>query len=537
MKYKCIFTPSTMRHFPNSPLPTKKLSVIDAALNESFSFQMALRADEHTWFRAEIEAPKGWEARVRRVGFVPVQHHNTPILDAADSDGIGHLPGFVPDPLYDENTMTLPQNETNAFWFTVKPNKTVKAGSYPITVTLTRLDWQGNPYGKPTKHTITARIHNIAIKPRKDFHVTHWFYADCLQTWYKTYTFTDEFWTILEKYLRNIAQHGQNVIYVPLFTPSLDTDHYPSQLLKVTKKGKGKYAFDWTDVRRYIKLAKKCGIDTFEWAHLFSQWGCKHAIKIFEGQGEGEKALWEKETPATGEIYRNFMKQLLPEFKAFLTEEKILKKSLFHISDEPHGDQKPDYVAAKKMMNELAPWMTFIDAVSDIEFGRDGTIDMPVPSIRTALDFYKEGITSWCYYCCSPREKYLQHLMDTPLAKVAMHGFLFYRWPFKGFLHWGLNYWNISQTRTLLDPFVNSDGLKWPGWAYGDTFLIYPGKDGPIDSVRWEIFAEAMQDYALLQTLGIDREDKLLSAIKSFEDFPKDASWRQKARAKLFSLV
>ena len=116
-----------------------------------------------------------------------------------------------------------------------------------------------------------------------------------------------------------------------------------------------------------------------------------------------------------------------------------------------------------------------------------------------------------------------------------MHGFLFYRWPFKGFLHWGHNYWQKSQTSILIDPYSVQDGGKWPGWAYGDTFVVYPGPEGPIDSIRWEIFGEAMQDYALLQTLGVRRNDPLFRSIRNFEDFPKAERWRRTVRAKLFA--
>ena len=118
-----------------------------------------------------------------------------------------------------------------------------------------------------------------------------------------------------------------------------------------------------------------------------------------------------------------------------------------------------------------------------------------------------------------------------------MHGFLFWRWPFLGFLHWGLNYWNQRGTRTPIDPFAVCDAGAWPIWAYGDTFLIYPGPDGPIDSMRWEVFAEAMQDYALLQTLGVARDNAILAPLRSFSDFPKDAEWRLAARRRLFALA
>ena len=105
-----------------------------------------------------------------------------------------------------------------------------------------------------------------------------------------------------------------------------------------------------------------------------------------------------------------------------------------------------------------------------------------------------------------------------------MHGFLFYRWPFKGFLHWGFNYWFESQTRNLIDVYAEQDGLRWPGWEYGDTCQVYPGPNGkPVDSIRWEVFGESLQDYQLLQTLGVSRDDEIFAPIKDFNDFPKDA--------------
>ena len=118
--------------------------------------------------------------------------------------------------------------------------------------------------------------------------------------------------------------------------------------------------------------------------------------------------------------------------------------------------------------NTRDPWR---DRKSGIRFAA-------LPSISTAIDFVKEDIECWCYYCCGPRGAYLNRLMDTPLAKIGMHGILFYRWPFKGFLHWGFNYWFQSSTRNLLDVYTEQDGLTWPSWAYGDPFQVYPGPDG-----------------------------------------------------------
>ena len=55
--------------------------------------------------------------------------------------------------------------------------------------------------------------------------------------------------------------------------------------------------------------------------------------------------------------------------------------------------------------------------------------------------------------------------------------------------------------------------------------MVYPGPEGPIDSLRWEVFAEGLHDYALLQSAGVRPDDPLLAGIKDYADFPKSADW------------
>ena len=537
MKITCVLVPSTIRLFPNDAPPARGLASLDVALNERFSFQLALHADEAVRVRVALGGPEDWSLRVRRVGFVPVPHHNPPVLpDPLETDGLGRIPGFVPDPLFDECETLLPQEETNAFWFTVWPGPDASPGRHRLDAVVETLDGQGLPTGRARRLPLVVRVHTVRLAPRRGFHVTHWFYADCLMDRLGAAGFDATFWKILPAYFRDMAEHGQDTIYVPLFTPPLDGVKRPSQLLRVGRRRGGGWSFDWTDVRRYVRLARRCGLRTFEWCHLFTAGGCRNALRVYEGQGERETLLWPADTQATAPVYRRFLAQLLPELLKFLRTERIVGASLFHLSDEPSGPEgKANYAAARQMLREIAPWMRFLDAVSEIDYCRDGVVDTPVPTIDKVPDFHAAGIPSWCYYCCEPRGAFLQHFLDTPLAKIAMHGFLFWRWPLRGFLHWGLNYWNVAKTRTPVDPYAVSDGTWWPGWAYGDTFLVYPGAEGPVDSIRWEVFSEAMQDYALLESLGVPRDDPLLAPIRSFADFPKNADWRLAARRRLFA--
>ncbi|MFH1568225.1 MAG: DUF4091 domain-containing protein [Gemmatimonadota bacterium] len=517
---------SLTRHFPSTQARSNRALALEGALNERVSFQVGLRQEggEPQWVRVEVEAPEGTAARVRRVGYVPVQHLNTPVLPG-ETDAIGHLPGYGPDPLFDEDRVQLPAGETHAFWITLQPGRRAEPGTGTVQVRVV-------PERGPTRtHAVRLVLRDGVVRPRKGFSVTQWFYNDALLDYYGCTAFDARYWQILPAYLRDMAEHGQDTVYVPLLTPPLDGVKRPTQLLRVRRAGRGRYRFDWRDVERYAALARKNGLEKLEWPHLFTQWGVKHAIRVYEGQGVEEKLLWKPETGATSPTYRAFLAQLLPQLHRFLSENRLLGRSFFHVSDEPHGEEhKANYIAARGLLKELAPWMSTMDALTDIAYGRQHLTDMPIPSIRTALDFVREGVPSWCYYCCGPRGRFVQRLLDTPLPKIRMNGWLFYRWPFEGFLHWGYNYWYRSQTRELVDPFAVQDGHKWPGWAYGDPFRVYPGPEGPIDSLRWEVFGEGLQDYALLQSAGIERDDPLLAPLQSFEDFPRSEAWIRAAR-------
>ncbi|MCX8053095.1 MAG: DUF4091 domain-containing protein [Armatimonadetes bacterium] len=483
-----------------------------------------------------VDSSDDLDVTVRLVGYVPMKHLNTD--DDPEWEGAEHVPGLVPDPLLPisfkekdgDSSTTIGPRETHSFWITVRIPTEIEPGLHEIKVKFT--------VNEVALDDLIARIElsPVTIRPVQDFPVTHWFYADALCDWYGVEPYDDRFWTIVEPYMRNLVEHGGSSQYVPIFTPPTDGIKRPHQLIRVTTPRDGLYEFDFTNVRRWVSLARSCGAKYFEWTHLFSQWGAKNALRIYRSNQDRDSLLWPPETEATSPVYRNFLAQFLPKFYEFLVSEELLDCSLFHISDEPHGEEHlANYRQAREMVRELAPWMKTGDALSDIQFVREGLTDVPIPSISTAKSFVEEGFPAWAYFCCGPRGKYLNRLMDTPLVKIRMSGWLFYRLRARGFLHWGYNYWYKSQTQDLIDPFTEQSGAAWPEWAYGDPFVVYPGQTGPIDSIRWEVFAESLQDMALLQTLGIDPEDPMLSEIHDYDKFPKTSEWIANARQRLLA--
>jgi len=463
--------------------------------------------------------------------------HRTTDVDISEQDGAEYIPGFVPDPLIPERMATVGPSENQSFWITVTVPSGVQPGQRHLKVVLSSEDEKTKAKSVIGELSANLDVRSFTIQPRHDFPVTHWWHADALYDYYKTEPFSEKWWREAELYLKDMTSHGSNVIMVPIFHTRREIVPRPPQLLKVTEIYPGKYQFDFSDVRRFIEMGKRSGTEYFEFPHLWLYWGVKNPIHVYRQDGDHWSLLWPTESDATTGVFRNFLEQYLPALRRFLDAEGLpADRTFFHVSDEPgSGEQFENYKKARVLLKELAPWMKVMDALSDVEYGKQRVTDIPVPILQSALKYIDAGIPHWVYFCTGPRGNYLNRLFDTPLAKIRMSGWLFYRLQANGFLHWGYNYWYKMDTQDLEDTFQEGAGGAWPGIPYGDPFEVYPGAEGPIDSIRWEVFAESLQDYAILQTAGIKPDSAMLSDIKNYEDFPKTEGWIQERVHKILT--
>lgn len=529
---------SLNRIFPNSPPQPRHELMLVAARNQNLSFQVCIRNGRSTALHVHCKTEGGADlsVRVRRVGYVPMPHRTSGV-DAAEEENLSFIPGMVPDPLFAEQKAELGPYEDQPFWVSVHVPESAAPGDRKIKITFSVADTKSKTESDVGGVEASIQVRPFTIAARHDFPVTHWWHADALYDYYQTEPFSEKWWQMAELYLKDMTAHGSNVIMVPIFHTRREVVPRPPQLLKVMEVSPGKYQFDFSDVRRFIEMAKRSGMEYFEFPHLWLYWGVKNPIHVYRQDGDHWSLLWPTESDATTGVFRTFLEQYLPALRRFLDEEHLpADRTFFHVSDEPgSGEQFENYKKARALLKELAPWMKVMDALSDIQYGRQGVTDIPVPILSSAQPYIDDGIPHWVYFCTGPRGKYLNRLFDTPLPKIRMSGWLFYRLGAKGFLHWGYNYWYKMDTQQLEDVFQEGAGGAWPGIPYGDPFEVYPGPDGPIDSIRWEVFAESLQDYAILQTAGVPRNSPMLSEIKSYEDFPKSEAWIQKRIAEILT--
>jgi len=494
-----------------------------AARNSRISFQVAFHSNmkDQIQINCAVESDKIMSL-VRFVGVVPFPHYNTDI-SADEMDGIGFLPGMLPDPLYPMTKVEATPYASRSFWVTLTVPADIDPGAHVCKVKLT---WVEGKMAKQKDLTVKVNVAKLVLKPRHNFHVTHWWRGEATAMYYKTDLYSERWWQLTRAQMKDLIDHGNDVAFIQNFFELRAVFKKPCQMLAIGETSPGKYTFDWTNIKRFVDMCRELGYVKFEWAHLWLYWGVQDAMHIYARQSDGSyKMLWDEHLRATDPVYINFLKQYLPELHRFLTKEHMLNDSYFHLSDEPWSAHIENYKIARNVLHELAPWMKVMDALSDIRYGREKLTDIPVPVISSAADYLKEGIPHWVYYCTAPRGPWLNRFYDTPLAKIRMSGFLFYKLKAQGFLHWGYNFWYKLDTEQTIDPFTEGAATAYPGIAEGDPFVVYPGSDGVYDSIRWEVFAEALQDYALLQSAGIKQDSPLLNDVHSYRDFPKNEAW------------
>ena len=498
-------------------------------VNEVFSVQLGIKStDESDNDLAEIEiggllAPF---TRLREVVSVPVRYAGKA---RHTGEYLRKAPGLFPDLLKDikDGKLRLISGYWQALHFTFDLRNAGKTklnfGKNNLIVTIKT---EGNEYKKEIELEVLR-----GELPRLSIYHTEWFHADCLADYYGVESLSERHWEIMANFIRHYGKSGMNTILVPTFTPPLDTEvggeRTTVQLVEVHKNGSS-YSFIFDKVKRFIDICLESGIEYFEMAHLFTQWGANAAPKVM-AYTEGElKKIFGWETDSEGEEYTHFLSFYLPALIKKLDEWGLNGKVFFHLSDEPDENCIEKYSRLRKRIAPFLGDYPILDAVSRYSFVERGIVDRPVPGNNHLEPFLENKVKGlWTYYCCAQGDKVPNRFMSMPSARNRIMGVLIYYFDIKGFLHWGYNFYNSQYSIEHINPYAVTDA----GGAFqaGDAFLVYPGVDGkPEDSLRMMALNEGFQDYRALvkyeEKVGreevISLIERLFGGKLSMENYP-----------------
>ena len=194
---------SLQRVYPNSPVGESATITRTAYRNGRFSFQIVVRNTSlhHYNVRSRVKDATDLNVTVRRVGYVPVRWLTTETpLD--DLEGVGFVPGLVPDPLFPTNYGSMGPEENLAFWVTVFVPENVEAGKRTITLTV---EFIGNT---TVDLEATMDVRDFTLQKRRDFPVTHWWLPSDIAKLHNVELWTDEWFDITRAYIQNMIDNG-----------------------------------------------------------------------------------------------------------------------------------------------------------------------------------------------------------------------------------------------------------------------------------------------------------------------------------------
>lgn len=488
--------------------PISALCVLDG---ERTSYQIAYCMDNSTEYSFQIESNIKEHLRVYKQECVPIMrvvHSYDTIFN--DDNYIGTEPGLYPDILrpLTENTIQS-QFFYQGIW--IETDEKVPVGKHDIKVTISNAR-------ESASTTLTLEVLNLKIPEQK---INYWLsvHADCLASYYNMEVFSEEHWTMLEKFIKISAEYGSDMITPPIITPPVDTkvggERPTVQLVDIYKDG-NKYSFDFSRFERYVDMCHRCGITKFFMPQFFTQWGAEFTPKIEVLEKGEKKRIFGWDVESTDERYFEFLRQFLPALVDNIKEQGIEKDVIFSISDEPWDDET---IARYKVLYDfMKPYIkdfVILDAMQNYEhYVNSGTDVACIPT--NAIEDFAGKVENICaYYCCAQDYKVSNRSIAAPSYRNRSFGYQLYKYDIKMFFHWALNFYYTEFSTRLLNPFYETDAGG--NFMAGDAFSVYPGEDGPIPSLRFIVFYEALQDLRVLQLLetyiGRDEVIKLVESV------------------------
>ncbi len=234
--------------------------------------------------------------------------------------------------------------------------------------------------------------------------------------------------------------------------------------------------------------------------------------------------------------------EVLPAIQAHIEEMGLIDRFCVHVADEPIPQNLESYRQLSARVHEAAPKLRRIDAihVPDLQ----GSLEIWVPQLNYFeqwLDQFRAaqaaGNELWFYIAWVPQAKYPNRMIDSAAIKPRVLHWLNALYDTTGYLHWALNWWNIS-LMSLNSP--------------GDQYITWPSARFVANSsLRYEAEREGLEDCELmfmvrdkLMERGKTREEAQAEverigekAVTEFEDFTHDYAELEQVRAEFVRLL
>ena len=244
---------------------------------------------------------------------------------------------------------------------------------------------------------------------------------------------------------------------------------------------------------------------------------------------EPELLGWPVDTPQYQGLFRGYGQAV----QQHLEQNGWLDEAFVYWFDEPAPRDYDFVMDGFSRLRQAAPGITRM-LTEQVEAALVGGPDLWCPvtpnfDVASAETRRAEGERFWWYVCTVPKAPWAGLFIDH--AGTELRVWLWQTWQrdIDGILVWATNYWSsdAAYPASMQNPYV--DPMSWQSansapagtrrpWGNGDGRFLYPPRgafagdgpvlQGPVESMRWEMLRDGIEDYEYLAMLRRQLEEK-----------------------------
>ncbi|NUM55163.1 MAG: DUF4091 domain-containing protein [Candidatus Hydrogenedentes bacterium] len=426
---------------PDSSGPARSIARVALAKNEGESFQIVIRPKEFaldplTIHASELtDAKTGATIEAKNIMLHRVRYY--PVRVPTHFEG---PTGEWPDPLPPYEPFTAPADRCSPVWVTIHAPANTPAGTYEGTIEAAAAGMD------PVVITLRAEVWDFALPVTPTLKTDFGFWPENAESMSKRFGFSGTASELNAAYFANAAQH--RVTLRALAQLPAESADYAASLRAYEPQLKQLLAGGATTIGVPAPL-----LDVPEQLRLANEFVKKNNLSaraFCQIADEPERPAWQR---------------LFDTMTKWRTEAPDIPLML-----TTHGMQ-PFFHEAASIWAVHTPLM---DTLNN----------------KAVLERIAAGNEVWWYVNHTPPRPYANFFID--FAAIE-HRVLFWQTWALGIK--GMHYWNVNYSEGGVNPFLSQLDVT-P--ANGDGFLVYPGPNGPVNSIRWETIRDGIEDYDYL---------------------------------------
>ncbi len=510
--------PSTPANAALAPLE------VSAARGESEAAQIILRP-QHDVSLASVRATPflnkegeagGIALRIQQVVYV----HVTQPTDGSCQ------PGWYPDPLPGLQTpLALPAQRNQPLWLSFDIAADAPAGLFTAQL---QLKTSAGLLSVP----LSIRVYDFRLPKESHLRSGFGLSPDAINR-YHHLSNAPQKKAVYERYLADFARHRISPYSFFAYSP-----------IDVSFTGQGTNRHAEVDFSAFDQAAKRwldqAHFNSFRLPLLGMGGGTFHSRRLGELEG------FQEGTPEHARLFHDYLYQV----QRHLSANGWLSHAYAYWFDEPDPKDYAFVVAGMERIKQAAPRL------------RRLLTEQPEPALLDHVEIWcgltpewnrekvqarhEAGQEVWWYICTGPKAPYVTEFIDHPATELRLWPWQSWQYGIDGILIWETTYWTSplvfpppKEQDPWADPMSYLSGYGYPvghvsPWGNGDGRFLYPPRQAfehpdqpclepPVDSMRWELLRDGMEDYEYLWLLRQALEKPAVS-----ED---DRDLRQKAAA------